>query len=106
MNTTSNVARVSLTALLFIGAWGVSSRALGEDSKTPGPQGILLKEEYTVGGYCHEKMPTIREGSLAADHPVLSAEESIDYYGPCNQDPLGKDQLNARRLENSDRRSR
>src|SRR5262245_62206178 len=78
MDTTRNLARASLTALLFIGAWGASSRAMGEDSKAPGPQGILMKDAYAVGSYCHEKVPAISESSLAGDHPALSAEEKID----------------------------
>lgn len=106
METTGNIAGASLAALLFIGAWGTSSHALGADIKAPGAEGVLLKEEYVVDSYCHEKLPAIRESSLAGDHPVLSAEETIDFYGPCNQDPLGKDQLTAQRLENSDRRSK
>ena len=105
MDTTRNLARASLTALLFIGAWGASSRAMGEDSKAPGPQGILMKDAYAVGSYCHEKVPAISESSLAGDHPALSAEEKIDSYEPCNQDPLGKDQLTKQRLEISDRKS-
>ena len=105
MDTTRNLARASLTALLFIGAWGASSHALGQDTKAPDPQGILLKDAYAVGSYCHEKVPAISESSLAGDHPALSAEEKIDSYGPCNQDPLGKDQMAKQRLESSDRRS-
>jgi len=105
MDTTRNLARASLTALLFIGAWGASSHALGEDSKAPGPQGVLMKDAYAVGSYCHDKVPAISESSLAGDHPALSSEEKIDYYGPCNQDPLGKDQLTKQRLESSDRKS-
>src|SRR5262245_50355151 len=105
MDTTRNFARASLTALLFIGAWGASNHALGEDSTAPSPQGVLLKDAYALGSYCHEKVPAINEGSLAGDHPALSAEEKIDSYGPCNQDPLGKDQLTKQRLESSDRRS-
>ncbi len=106
METNQNIARVSLAALFFIGAWGASSHALGADSKAPGAAGVLLKEEYVVGSYCHQKLPAIRESSLAGERPVVSAEETIDFYGPCNQDPLGKDQLAAQRLENSDRRSK
>jgi hypothetical protein len=106
MKTTRNIAGASLAALLFIGAWGASSHALGADSEAPGAEGVLVKEEYVVGSYCHQKLAAIRESSLAGDHPVLSAEETIDFYGPCDQDPLGKDQLTAQRLENSDRRSK
>jgi hypothetical protein len=105
MKTAGSIAGVSLVALLFIGAWGGSSHALGADTKAPGAEGVLLKEEYAVDSYCHQKLPAIRENSLAGDHPVLSTEETIDFYGQCNQDPLGKDQVDDRRRENADRRS-
>lgn len=94
-----------LAALLFISWWGASSNALGTDSNAPGAKGIILKEEYAPGSYCHQKLPAIRESSLTGDHPVMSAEETIDFYGPCNQDPVGTDQLTKQRLENSDRKS-
>jgi hypothetical protein len=105
MNTTLNVARASLTALLFIGAWGANSNAIAAESNAADAKGVLLKQEYAPDSYCHQKLSAIRESSLAGDHPVLSAEEKIDFYGPCNQDPLGKDQLTKQRLENSDRKS-
>ena len=105
METTGNIARASLAALLFIGAWGTNSNALGAESKATGAEGILLKQEYAVDSYCHQKLPRYGRVSLAGDHPVLSAEETIDFYGPCNQDPLGKEQLTDQRIENSDRRS-
>lgn len=101
-----NIGESFLVALVLIGSWGASSNALGAGSKAPGAEGILLKEEYVPGSYCHQKLPAIRESTLGGDHPVLSADEIIDFYGPCNQDPLGKDQLIKQRLENVDRHSR
>jgi hypothetical protein len=106
MKTIIKIGGSSLAALLFIGAWGANSNALGADGNAPDGKGVLLKEEYAPDSYCHEKLPAIRESSLAGDHPVLSTEETIDFYGSCNEDPLGKDQLHTQRLENSDRRSR
>lgn len=106
METARNIAGASLAALLFIGAWGANSNAIAAESNAAGAKGVLLKEEYVPDSYCHQKLPAIRENSLAGDHPVLSADEIIDFYGPCNQDPLGKDQLTAQRLENVDRHSR
>jgi hypothetical protein len=99
------IAGPSLAALLFIGAWGANSNAIAAESNAAGAKGIILKQEYAPGSYCHQKLPAIRESSLAGDHPVMSAEEKIDFYGPCNQDPVGKDQLTKQRLENSDRKS-
>jgi hypothetical protein len=94
-----------LAALIFIGLWGATSNALEADSKAPGGEGILLKEEYVPDNYCHQKLPAIRESSMAGDHPVLSVEETIDFYGPCNQDPLGIDRVHDQRRQNTDRRS-
>jgi hypothetical protein len=105
METITKIAGSSLAALLFIGAWGTNSNVIGAESDATGTKGVLLKQEYAPGSYCHQKLSAIRESSLAGDHPVLSGEETIDYYGPCNQDPVGKDQLTKQRLENSDRKS-
>ena len=101
-----NIGESFLAALVLIGSWGASSKALAADSKAPGAKGILLKEEHVLDSYCHQKLPAIRESSLAGDHPVLSAEEKIDFYGPCSQDPLGTDHVHDQRRENTDRRSK
>jgi hypothetical protein len=106
METARNIAGASLAALLFIGAWGANSNAIAAESNAAGAKGVLLKEEYVPDSYCHQKLSAIRESSLAGDHPVLSAEETIDFYGPCNQDPLGKDQVHDQRRANTDRRSK
>src|SRR5262245_33939134 len=106
METITKIAGSSLTALLFIVVWGASSHVLGADNKLRGAEGVLMKEQYVFDSYCHQKLPAIRESSLAGDHPVLSAEETIDFYGPCSQDPLGKDQVHDQRRENTDRRSK
>jgi hypothetical protein len=70
--------------------------------------GILLKDEITTG-YCHMKFPAIREGTLGSDHPVLKDPRTgdiIDFYGPCDENLLGKDQIQQQKLENLDQRSR
>jgi hypothetical protein len=39
---------------------------------------------------------------LASDKPVLKSPNSgdvIDYYGPCDEKPAGKDQQNEQKLE-------
>jgi hypothetical protein len=105
METSIKIAGSLLAALLFIGASGANCNAIAAESNAAGAKGVLMKEEYVPGSYCHEKIPAISESSLAGDHPALSAEEKIDFYGPCNQDPLGKDQMTKQRLESSDRKS-
>jgi hypothetical protein len=81
---------LTLAALTMAGVIGVSATAKGED-------GVLLKEEASGGSYCHMKFPAIQESTLLTDHPQLKSADSgdiVDYYGPCDHDPLGKDEVN------------
>ena len=62
--------------------------------------GILEKEPDVAGSYCHMKFPAIEESTLYTDHPVLKSADSgdiIDFYGPCDEDPLGKNQVISQR---------
>ena len=49
--------------------------------------------------YCHMKFPPLRKDTLTWDQPVLeeSAGNIIDFYGPCDYDPMGKDEVNVQR---------
>jgi hypothetical protein len=79
----------------------VASSALSAD-------GILLKEEMP-GGYCHLQFPAIREETLSAVRPVLqdaSSGDRIDYYGSCDHDPLGKDEIESQKDQLTRRMSR
>jgi len=74
---------------------------------TPAPAGaaqhsvFLLKVEVSPG-YCHMQFPAIEENS-PGDRPVLqdaSTTDIIDFYGPCDYDPLGRDEVQTQRTEN------
>lgn len=64
----------------------------------------------TLEGYCHQTFPAIRPETLGTDHPQLqdpSSGDMIDFYGPCDHDPLSKDEVDhqehdqlVRRLKN------
>ncbi len=60
-------------------------------------KGVVESEELAGdGSYCHLKFPAIKRSSLGSDHPVLKSADSgdmIDYYGPCDHDPLGKEEI-------------
>jgi hypothetical protein len=61
-------------------------------SKVPDPSGSL----------CNLKFSAIREDTLFSDRPVLkdgSEGDIIDFYGPCNYDPLGRDSILRQRFE-------
>ena len=100
------IATSFFASLLLIGTLGASGTATAADgviSKQELPPGVIYKEELTPGSYCHLKFPAIREETLASNHPVLtdpSDGDIIDYYGSCDEDPLGKDQVQAQKLDN------
>jgi hypothetical protein len=90
-----------LAALLLAGNLGIGSAMAASD-------GVLLKEPLTPGSYCHLKFPEITNRSLYADHPVLESKDSgnvIDFYGPCDENPLGMDQVSQQRVEDLRHRS-
>jgi len=89
------IATSVLAALLFMGALGALNNAMAAD-------GVLLKQEFTPGSYCHEKFPAIRQSTLDDDQPVLknsSTGDVIDFYGSCDESPVGKDQIQEQKLE-------
>ena len=90
------IANSFLAGLLLIGSLGAVNGALAEDD------GVLLKQEFTPGSYCHEKFRAMRPSTLDTDHPTLKSSESgdvVDYYGSCDESPVGKDQIHEQELE-------
>jgi len=93
------IATSFLAALLFTGTLGAFNNAIAED-------GILSKDDGSADSYCHEKFPAIRQSTLGDDQPALknsSTGDVIDFYGPCDENPAGKDQVQTQRLEDSHR---
>ncbi|HXG50632.1 MAG TPA: hypothetical protein VNN77_04390 [candidate division Zixibacteria bacterium] len=59
-------------------------------------EGLISKVPDPSGTYCHLKFPAIREETLGWARPVLkdpSEGDIIDFYGPCDHDPIGKEQV-------------
>ena len=58
--------------------------------------GIISRTSDSDGSYCHLTFPAIRPETLGTNHPQLKSPtegDIIDFYGPCNHDPLGKDEV-------------
>jgi hypothetical protein len=88
-------AQALLAGLIFLANITASGTALAAD-------GVLSKDEFKPSGYCHEKFPAIEGKSLASNKPVLKSPSSgdvIDFYGPCDENPAGKDQQHEQKLE-------
>ena len=87
----SVLSNLLLSSTLF---WGVPL-AHGEEL---GP-GQVVRVPATNDSYCHMKFPPMREGSLSWKQPVLddSSTAIIDFYGSCDYDPLGADEIRVQR---------
>jgi hypothetical protein len=65
-------------------------------------EGIISKVADPAGTTCNLKFPAIREETLYWDRPVLKDPtdgDIIDFYGPCNYDPLGKESVARQRAQ-------
>ena len=54
--------------------------------------------------YCSMRFPAMTQRSLASKHPQLKSAQTgdvIDYSGPCDETPTGKDQVQEQRREES-----
>ena len=84
---------VSVAILLFV----ASTWASGMDRKveTNVKQGVVKAWRLGNTNYCHLKFPPITKRTLFSDSPKLAPEWGtlIDYYGPCNHDPLGEAEI-------------
>jgi len=84
----SLLCNLLLSSTLF---WGVPSVEAEElISKVPAD---------TTTAYCHLKFPTIREDTLSWEQPILDphAGNMVDFYGPCDYNPVGTDEIRAQR---------
>jgi hypothetical protein len=84
-----------LSALILLGSIAVSATTFAAD-------GVLAKDEFVDGNYCHQKFQAMEGESLATGEPVLKSQTSgdvIDFYGPCDETPVGQDQVQQQRLD-------
>lgn len=90
-----------ISGFVLIGALGLSrGKVIASDD-------VLSKTPLADGSYCHLRFPAIRPGTLGTDHPQLKSADTgdiVDFYGPCDHDPLGKDEV--ARQEKEDQRLR
>jgi hypothetical protein len=93
--------KASLSDLLFLGIFSLSPAPLCA------AEGIIVA--IPESNYCHLRFPAIRPETLNSDRPVLkdpSEGDIIDFYGPCDHDPLGKEEIRRQRMDLHRERSR
>ncbi len=91
MKTTTSL----LAALLLVGGLAVSGASARADD-------VISKTELAPDGYCHIQFPAIRPSTLNTDNPSLKRSgtgDIVDFYGPCNESPTGRDQAWSQQLD-------
>jgi hypothetical protein len=60
---------------------------------------LVVKVPPDTSSYCHMKFPPMREGTLSWERSPLNenAGHIIVLYGPCDYDPVGRDEIRAQR---------
>jgi len=83
-----------LTALALLAG------VVGAGASSVRAQGEILKQVAETGTYCHVKFPAIREETLSEATPGLTTSgDLIDFYGSCDHDPLGKEEVQSQKLQ-------
>ena len=84
----------SLMSVVFL------TGGLGLNMASAGAEAVISKDVLANDNYCHTKFESIREDTLASSQPVLKdADDIVDFYGACNHDPLGKEEIQSQKLE-------
>jgi hypothetical protein len=85
--TTSLLTNLLMSSTLFLGVpiadgQELVRQTLGDDSS-----------------YCHMNFPSMREETLSWDRPLLNENvaNSIDFYVPCDHNPLGQEEIRVQR---------
>jgi hypothetical protein len=84
----------SLMSVVFL------TGALGLSVASAGAEAVISKDVLANDSYCHTKFESIREDTLASSQPVLKdADDIVDFYGACDHDPLGKEEIQSQKIE-------
>jgi hypothetical protein len=95
--------RIATIVSTLVLAGGIAGAASAAD-------GVLFKDRATDTdeSYCHMKFSAMDENTLSSDHPRLKPAadgDFIDFYGPCDEAPTGKDQVLQQKFDESATRS-
>ena len=95
--------QLCLSLLLLAGVMGYTPIAIAAApaAQSNQPKGVkpgvigavALNKE---GTYCHLRFPAIRPSTITTAKPTLkpvASDDIIDFYGPCDYDPVGKEEV-------------
>jgi hypothetical protein len=85
---------VFLVTLIFAGSiTAVGNASMPQKEETNVKPGVVKAWRLGDTNYCHLKFPPITLPTLFSSKPKLADAKHVgllDYYGPCNHDPLGE----------------
>ena len=82
--------------LLVLGYTPIAALAQTQQVKGVKPGVLYAIPLNKEGTYCHLRFPAIRGRSFGSAKPELkrpTTKDIIDFYGPCDYDPLGKEEV-------------
>jgi len=82
--------------LALTGILGLSTTYAAADDFTSHQSAEVNQTPLTAENYCNLKFPAIRGSTRSSDNPQLKSPTSgdvVDYYGPCDHNPLGEDEI-------------
>ena len=98
-----SIFRVWLTSAYFLTAAFATTGSLWLDiAQLWGAEGVISRVPGSGSNYCRLRFPAIREDTLFSSRPQLkdpSDGDIIDFYGPCDYDPLGKSEIARQRAD-------
>jgi hypothetical protein len=88
---TVSKSKCLISGLFLAGVLGLTgAKAIASDDY------VVSKMPLENGSYCHLRFPAIRQSTIGTDHPQLKNPDSgdvVDFYGPCDHNPLGKSEV-------------
>jgi len=99
---------IMIAVATVLSIWGLSSVSAQVSPRAKGVKpGVIFAEALNKGGtYCHLHFPAIQPNTLSSDKPLLKSKDSgdiVDFYGPCDHDPVGYDEVCRQKVVNSKR---
>ena len=86
--------QVIVTGMALTGALGLSAVSTRAETVISG------KDVFANGSYCHAKFEAIRDKLWPRLNRVLKdVDDIVDFYGPCDHDPLGKEEIQAQKID-------
>jgi hypothetical protein len=87
----------------------IAAAIAGGAAQVGAMEGMISSTPSSAVEYCHSKFPALRPSTLATERPELKQAgtgDVVDYYGPCDHDPQGKDEAAEQARQDEERQAR